>query len=683
MLVSQPQREKHTEPRSMTMKIRLPLCQWLRLHLAAVLWAALLLPALAQTSLTNGLVAYYPFNGNANDASGNALNPASVTAALTADRLASGNSAYRFLGQTEEINFTRSPLPQLTNFTVSFWVSPKSLFQNGVFVQVGFDDGTSSANPLNVGLAIGIADNSSSFSSGDELVLIATGQGVYPTGVKFTSTNQWRMISVSYVASNMTVYADGQLQRSLTVPVIRDPTQMFFGWSGAIRHVHADVDAIRIYNRVLTPNEVAQLYASSEVPPVIATQPQSLVAAVGGNATFTVTVTDTNGVSYQWRKEGSPIAGATNDFLTLSNIQPADAGSYDVTVGNALGVTTSSSASLSIVGAPTITTQPLSRTVTQGGTFNFSVGIATSATLPLRYQWRYNGSDIPGAINPVFTLANAQPSAAGLYSVLVANSLGTILSAEAALFVNSPPMVVTHPTNQSVTLGSNVTFTVVASGGTPLTYQWRVNEAPIPGANNQSLTVTGAQLSSAGIYAVLVSDGTFSVFSSSAVLTVLPPFAITPQPVGKATNVGGSATFTVGAVGLGTFNGPFTYQWTFNGAPLAGQTAPSLAFTGLALVNSGNYACVVDSPLGSITSSSALLTVFNPFSVGATSFQPGGLFQMTASGDDGRAYRLESSTNLVIWTAVVTNTVSGGTATFTDSTAAGNVLRFYRIVLLP
>ncbi len=56
---------------------------------------------------------------------------------------------------------------------------------------------------------------------------------------------------------------------------------------------------------------------------------------------------------------------------------------------------------------------------------------------------------------------------------------------------------------------------------------------------------------------------------------------------------------------------------------------------------------------------------------------------MTASGDDGRAYRLESSTNLVIWTAVVTNTVSGGTATFTDSTAAGNVLRFYRIVLLP
>ena len=450
-----------------------------------------------------------------------------------------------------------------------------------------------------------------------------------------------------------------------------------------MRNIRGIIDEVRIYNRALSGSEVAQLYAGSAVPPVIATQPQSLMAAVGGNATFTVTVTDTNGVSYQWRKEGFPIAGATNDFLTLSNIQPADAGSYDVTVSNAAGTTTSSSASLSIVGAPTITTQPLSRGVTQGSTVNFSVGISTSATLPLRYQWRYNGSDIPGAINPVFTLANAQPSAAGLYSVLVANSVGTILSAEAALFVISPPMVVTHPTNQSVTLGSNVTFAVVASGGTPLTYQWRVNGAPIPGANNQSFTITGTQLSSAGIYDVLVSDGTFSVFSSSAVLTVLPPFAITPQPVGMATNVGGSATFTAGAVGFGVFAGPFTYQWTFNGAPLAGQTAPSLAFTGLALVNSGNYACVVDSPLGSITSSSALLTVFNPFSVGATSFQPGGLFQMTASGDDGRAYRLESSTNLVIWTAVVTNTVSGGTATFTDSTAAGNVLRFYRIVLLP
>ena len=92
---------------------------------------------------------------------------------------------------------------------------------------------------------------------------------------------------------------------------------------------------------------------------------------------------------------------------------------------------------------------------------------------------------------------------------------------------------------------------------------------------------------------------------------------------------------------------------------------------------------MVGSPLGSITSTNALLTVFNPFTVAPPAFQPGGLFQMTLNGDDGTAYRLEYSTNLLTWTPVVTNTVSGGTANFTDSGVGSQVLRFYRVVLLP
>lgn len=328
---------------------------------------------------------------------------------------------------------------------------------------------------------------------------------------------------------------------------------------------------------------------------------------------------------------------------------------------------------------PTIVTQPKSRTVTQGSTVNFSVGIATNATTPVAYQWRFNGSNILGAVGPILVLTNVQSSAEGLYSVRVSNPVGTNFSADAGLFVNAPPVVLIPPTNQSVTIGSNVTFTVLASGSGPFTYQWRRNGAPINGAVNQSYTITGAQTSHAGTYDVLVANPLASVFSSNATLTVLPPFTVSPHPQSVATNVGGSATFTVGASG----SGPFTYQWTFNGATITGQTATSLALSGLQLTNSGNYACVVSSPQGSITSSNATLTVFNPFTVGSAAFQLGGLFQMTASGDNGRSYRLESSTNLVTWTPVVTNAVSGGSATFTDSTAAGKVLRFYRIVLLP
>lgn len=332
---------------------------------------------------------------------------------------------------------------------------------------------------------------------------------------------------------------------------------------------------------------------------------------------------------------------------------------------------------------PTVTSQPRSRTVTQGSTVIFSVGISAQAAQPVGYQWRFNGADIAAAVSSVFILTNAQTTNAGLYSVRVSNPFGTNFSADAGLFVNSPPVVLAHPTNQTVVIGSNVTFTVAAGGAGPFTYQWRVNGAPIGGAVNASYTITGAQVSQAGSYDVLVANALASVFSSNAVLTVLPPFSISPQPLSQSVLVGSNVTFTVGAVGLGAFTGPFTYQWTLNGAPLAGATATNLAFTNLQLTNSGSYACVVGSPLGSITSGTALLSVFNPFTVTPPTFQPGGLFQMIVTGDSGRAYRLESSTNLIIWTPVVTNTVSGGSATFTDSGGGSRVLRFYRIVLLP
>lgn len=408
--------------------------------------------------------------------------------------------------------------------------------------------------------------------------------------------------------------------------------------------------------------------------------PQSQIVKQGDSAAFNV-VTSTNvPLTFQWMLNGVPIIGATGTNYSITNAQPTSSGVYSVQVSGLAGVLVSSNAVLSVKLPPLITQNPLSRTVTAGSTVTFAANGTGDA--PLSFRWFFNGTAIE-AFSPTLTITNAQLANAGLYALQVSNDVGGVFSAEAGLFINSPPIVTAHPTNQLVTLASNVTFSVAAAGLPPFTFQWRRNGTPIAGANSQSYTITGVQLSDAGLYDVLVGNSLSSVFSSNAVLTVLPPFAITPQPVGMATNVGGSATLTVGATGFGVFAGPFTYQWTRNGVPLSGQTSSTISLTGLTLANSGNYACIVDSPLGAITSSSVPLIVFNPFTVGAATFQPGGLFQLTATGDDGRAYRLESSTNLVNWTPVVTNSVSSGTATFTDSTAGGRVLRFYRIVLLP
>src|SRR4029453_12177268 len=92
---------------------------------------------------------------------------------------------------------------------------------------------------------------------------------------------------------------------------------------------------------------------------------------------------------------------------------------------------------------PSIVVQPTSRTVTVGGTAAFSV-LATG-TAPLSYQWRFNDANIEDAPLSTLTLSNVQLAQAGNYSVVVANSLGSVTSAVAVLTVNPPTVCIPPP----------------------------------------------------------------------------------------------------------------------------------------------------------------------------------------------------------------------------------------------
>ncbi len=172
---------------------------------------------------------------------------------------------------------------------------------------------------------------------------------------------------------------------------------------------------------------------------------------------------------------------------------------------------------------PSITTQPTNKTVNAGQSASFTVTATGSA--PLRYQWFFNtNTPVPTATNATLNLTNAQAGNAGGYSVIITNGAGSVTSIVASLTVNSPPGITTAPTNQTVIIGSNATFVVVASGsGTP-GYQWYFTNAPLPGATTSSLTITNAQTNDAGGYSVIVTNVFGAATSAIAVLTVVPPF---------------------------------------------------------------------------------------------------------------------------------------------------------------
>jgi rhamnogalacturonan endolyase len=93
-------------------------------------------------------------------------------------------------------------------------------------------------------------------------------------------------------------------------------------------------------------------------PPVIAAQPQSVTALMGGAATFSVAVNKTPGLGYQWFKDGVAIAGATGSSLTIQNAQASDIGAYTVAISNGAGGVTSDAATLSIAAVALVNHAP-------------------------------------------------------------------------------------------------------------------------------------------------------------------------------------------------------------------------------------------------------------------------------------------------------------------------------------
>jgi hypothetical protein len=277
--------------------------------------------------------------------------------------------------------------------------------------------------------------------------------------------------------------------------------------------------------------------------PVILVQPTNQSVAVGATATFVVTAIGVAPLSYQWLKNGAPLAnygeysGVITSQLTITGAQTNNSDIYAVVITNSLGSVTSSNAVLTVTNVPpAITVQPTNQTVEVGATATLAV--TATGTEPLSYQWWLNetnllvdGGQIEGATSNVLTISNVQLTNNGNYTVIVTNVAGSVTSSNAVLTVtNVPPAIVVQPTNQTVGVGSTVILAVTATGTEPLSYQWQVDGTnllvdggQIEGAISNVLTISNVQLTNNGNYTVIVTNVAGSVISSNAVLTVALP----------------------------------------------------------------------------------------------------------------------------------------------------------------
>jgi HYDIN/CFA65/VesB family protein/Ig-like domain-containing protein/SdrD B-like protein/immunoglobulin I-set domain protein len=234
---------------------------------------------------------------------------------------------------------------------------------------------------------------------------------------------------------------------------------------------------------------------------------------------------------------------------------------------------------------------------------------ALSATTTTNSSGAYAFTGLPSgsyAITPTnagytFTPANQN------VTVGTTNLTGVNFTANGAA---TAPTISTQPGNQTVTAGQTATFTVVASGTAPLSYQWQKNGANIAGATASSYTTLATTTADSGsTFDVVVNNSAGTATSSAATLTVnaapVAP-AIGTQPGNQTVTAGQTATFTVAASGTA----PLSYQWQKNGANIAGATSSSYTTPATTTADNGStFDVVVNNSAGTATSSAATLTV--------------------------------------------------------------------------
>jgi len=316
--------------------------------------------------------------------------------------------------------------------------------------------------------------------------------------------------------------------------------------------------------------------------PTISSQPASATKCTGEQVTFSVTANGPGTITYQWKKNGTNITGATSSSYTINSISTTDAGNYSVAITRSCGSSvTSNNATLTVNQLPAIASQSTAaQTQCLNGAFT-SISVTATGSGTLTYQWYRNttasnsgGEIITGATNSSYAPLATDVGTLYYYCV-VTGSCGTATSTISGAFTVNPVASVASVTGSSpLCVGSTATYaanSVVLSGGTGA---WSSSNAAVATVNSTTGLVTAVDAGTCSI-TYTITGGCGGTKSAQQSITVVAPVG---DPAVFGNNIWNVYAYQGNSIDLSgiTYKGYYTEsnfsfstisRWDINGSP--------------------------------------------------------------------------------------------------------------------